>query len=88
VLRHPVYHLGWGKNFSTPRSSARCAPRAEGHDLRRARHGALDGSHQECADRSPATVFSRIRGFKPSLDLELRVASFADWMRKHEVEWK
>jgi UDP-glucuronate 4-epimerase len=87
VLRHPVYHLGWGKNFST-------------EDVANAVRAAVPGASIKVGPgTAPWTDHTRMRGplagsrlledagFKPKLDLEQGIASFADWMRAHREEW-
>jgi hypothetical protein len=89
VLRHPMYHLGWGKNFSTADVVRAVACRsAKADDLGRARHGALDGSHQDAraARRQPP---SRGHGLQAAASISSAAwLRFADWMRKHQGEWK
>jgi UDP-glucuronate 4-epimerase len=88
TLRHPMYHLGWGKNFSTAEV------------VRAVRAAVPKAMISVGPGTAPWTDHTRMRGplagsrlledtgFKPSLDLDKGVASFADWMRKHEAAWK
>jgi UDP-glucuronate 4-epimerase len=87
-LRHSVYHLGWGRNFSTS-------------DVVRAVKLAVpEASIAVGPGTAPWTDHTRMRaplagnrlvedtGFKPRLDLEEGVAAFAQWMRNHRQEWQ
>ena len=87
-LRHAVYHLGWGRNFSTS-------------DVVRAVKLAVPGASIAVGPgTAPWTDHTRMRaplagirlvedtGFKPRLDLDQGVAAFAQWMRANRQEWQ
>lgn len=88
ALRHDIYHLGWGRNFST--AEVVCAVRAA---VPEARIAVGPGT-------APWTDHTRMRGplagdrlgadtgWRPSLDLDGGVASFAQWMRANPQEWR
>lgn len=87
TLRHPVYHLGSGLNFSTSQVA---------DAVRRAVPGA---SITVGPGTAPWTDHTRMRGpltgnrlfedagFKPKFDLEQGVQSFADWMQAEREAW-
>lgn len=86
-LRHPIYHLGWGRNFSTT-DVAEAVGRA-----------VPDAAISVGPGTAPWTDHTRMRGplagnrlledagFSPRLDLDHGVMSFADWMRSNREEW-
>jgi nucleoside-diphosphate-sugar epimerase len=87
LLRHPVYHLGWGRNFSTGEVA---------DAVRKAVPGAAIGIGPGTAPWTDHTRMrgplagSRLRddtGFRPQLDLERGIAAFAEWMREHREAW-
>jgi nucleoside-diphosphate-sugar epimerase len=87
-LRHDTYHLGWGRNFSTA-------------EVVRAVTAAVPGARIAVGPgTAPWTDHTRMRGplaghrltddtgWRPRLDLEQGIASFAQWMRQNEQEWR
>lgn len=88
TLRHDIYHLGWGRNFST--AEVVTAVKAA---VPEARIAVGPGT-------APWTDHTRMRGplagerlfadtgWRPSLDLDRGVASFAEWMRANPQEWR
>lgn len=87
TLRHPVYHLGWGKNFTTG-------------EVARAVEAAVPGATIEIGPgTAPWTDHTRMRGplagtrlkddagFEPSLNLSRGIAQFAGWMRANREAW-
>ncbi|MBM3534243.1 MAG: NAD(P)-dependent oxidoreductase [Alphaproteobacteria bacterium] len=88
TLKHDIYHLGWGRNFSTAE-----VVRAVKAAVPEARIDAGPGT-------APWTDHTRMRGplaggrlladtgWKPSLDLDRGVKSFAQWMRANPEEWR
>ena len=88
VLRHPMYHLGWGKNFSTAevvRAVRAAVPKAM---ISVGPGTAPWTDHTKMRGPLAGNRLLEDTGFKPGLDLDSGVASFADWMRRHEGEWK
>ncbi len=88
TLRHPIYHLGSGRNFSTA-------------DVVRAIKQAVPGAEIEVGPgTAPWTGHTRMRGplagsrlkddasFVPRLSLEDGIAQFADWMRANRERWQ
>ncbi len=87
ALKHSVYHLGSGENYSTsrvaqavqaavPGSTVRVGPGAAPWTDFTVLRGPL------CCDRMREEI-----GFTPTMTLEAGVASFADWMRAHPEQW-
>jgi nucleoside-diphosphate-sugar epimerase len=87
-LRHPIYHLGSGRNWSAG-------------DVARAVKAAVPEAVIEVGTgTAPWTDHTRMRGplagrrlfedtgFEPRLDLEAGIASFADWMRANRERWQ
>ncbi len=87
-LRHPVYHLGSGRNCSTD-AVARAVKAA-----------VPEAAIQVGPCTAPWTDHTRMRGplagrrlledagFEPRLSLESGIASFADWMRANRERWQ
>ncbi len=88
TLNYPVYHLGWGQNFSTS-------------DVVAAIRKAVPEARIEVGSgTTPWTDHTRMRGplagnrlaedtgFSPRLALEDGIASFADWMRANSGSWQ
>src|SRR5581483_11808160 len=87
-LRHPVYHLGHGINFTAEQASAA---------VRRAVPGAIIAL---AAGTEPWTRYTSLRGplagerlhddtgFAPRHSLEAGIAAYADWMRAHPELWQ
>lgn len=87
ALDHDVYHLGWGRNFSTadvvdavrravPSASISVGPGTAPYTDHTRMRGPLAGSRL----RDDA-------GWSPRLDLADGVAQFADWMRENRSAW-
>ena len=87
-MRHGVYHLGSGRNYSTA-------------DVARAVRAAVPGATVEAGPgTAPWTDHTRMRGplacrrlaedtgFAPRLTLESGIASFAEWMRANRERWQ
>jgi nucleoside-diphosphate-sugar epimerase len=83
-----MYHLGWGRNFSTAevvRAVRAAVPKAM---IAVGPGTAPWTDHTKMRGPLAGNRLLEDAGFKPSLDLDRGVASFADWMRTHEGEWK
>jgi UDP-glucuronate 4-epimerase len=88
ALRHSVYHLGWGRNFSTT-EVVRAVRAAVPNAIIAVGPGTAPWTdHTKMRGPLAGSRLLDDTGFKPSLDLDRGVASFADWMRRQEAEWK
>jgi nucleoside-diphosphate-sugar epimerase len=88
ALNHDIYHLGWGRNFSTAE-----VVRAVTATVPAARISVGPGT-------APWTDHTRMRGplagdrllndtgWRPALDLDRGVASFAGWMLSNARDWR
>jgi UDP-glucuronate 4-epimerase len=87
-LRHPVYHLGHGVNFTAAQAAAAVRSAVPGAVI------ALTGGTE------PWTRFTSLRGplagdrlradagYSPAHTLEAGVRAYADWMRAHPERWR
>jgi nucleoside-diphosphate-sugar epimerase len=87
ALRHPVYHLGWGKNFSTDEVASAVRAAVPGASINVGPGTAPWTDHTRMRGPLAGTRLLEDAGFKPRLDLEQGIASFAEWMRAHRQEW-
>jgi nucleoside-diphosphate-sugar epimerase len=87
ALRHPIYHLGWGRNLTT-------------REVAEAVRAAVPGAVIEVGPgTAPWTDHTRMRGplagerlredtgFEPRMTLAEGIASFAAWVRAHPETW-
>ncbi len=88
VLNHDVYHLGWGRNFST--GEVVDAVRAAVPDARIAVGPGTAPYTDHTRMRGPlaGTRLHNDTGWTPKLDLKSGVAQFAEWMRDNRSAWQ
>lgn len=87
-LRHPVYHLGWGRNFST--TDVVAAIRKAIPDARIAVGPGTAPWTDATRMRGPlaGNRLAEDTGFAPRLGLEAGIAAFVDWMRTNRGSWQ
>jgi len=86
-LRHPVYHLGWGVNFSTSQVADAVRKAVPGASIAVGRGTAPWTDHTRMRGPLAGDRLLVDAGFKPKLDLVAGIQSFADWMRTNREEW-
>ena len=87
-LRHPVYHLGHGINFTAGEAAAAVRKAVPGAIIELAggtepwtRYTSMRGS-------LAGGKFRNDTGYTPVHSLEAGVAAYADWMRAHPDLWR
>jgi nucleoside-diphosphate-sugar epimerase len=87
ALRHPVYHLGSGLNFSTSRVADAVRNALPGVSISVGPGTAPWTDHTRMRGPLAGTWLFEDAGFKPKFDLEHGVHSFADWMQANRGAW-
>lgn len=87
-LRHPVYHLGWGRNFSTTEVVSAIRSAVPGARIEVGPGTAPYTDHTRMRGPLAGTRLAEDTGFSPALGLEAGIASFADWMRANPGSWR
>ncbi len=87
VLRHPVYHLGWGANFSTSQVAAAVRKAVPGASITVGPGTAPWTDHTLMRGPLAGSLLFEDSGFKPQIDLERGVSSFAEWMQGNREAW-
>ena len=87
ALRHPVYHLGSGLNFSTSQVADAVRRAVPGASITVGPGTAPWTDHTRMRGPLAGNLLFEDTGFKPKLDLEQGVRSFADWMRANREAW-
>ena len=87
ALRHPVYHLGSGLNFSTSQVADAVRKAVPGVSISVGPGTAPWTDHTRMRGPLAGNRLLEDAGFKPKFDLEHGVQSFAEWMRAHREAW-
>lgn len=87
ALRHPVYHLGSGLNFSTSQVADAVRNAVPGVSISVGPGTAPWTDHTRMRGPLAGNRLFEDAGFKPKFDLEHGVQSFAEWMQAHREAW-
>lgn len=80
-LRHDIYHLGWGRNFTTREVAAAVRRAVPGAVLEIGPGTAPWTDHTRMRGPLAGERLLRDAGFAPRVSLEDGIADFADWIR-------
>lgn len=87
ALRNPVYHLGWGVNFTASQVADAVRKAVPGTSITVGPGTAPWTDHTRIRGPLAGNLLFDDAGFKPQLDLEEGVRSFAEWMRANREAW-
>jgi nucleoside-diphosphate-sugar epimerase len=87
-LNHDVYHLGWGRNFSTTEVVEAVQAAVPGARISVGPGTAPYTDHTRMRGPLAGTRLQSDTGWTPKLGLKSGIAQFADWMRSHRSAWQ